>query len=282
MFTIYDLNFNPVPLPVDRWGFGLRALDLEISSLAEEVTEQSIAGVPGRIATGFRDTDREMSIRVRLKVETPDEYRRKRDMVYSFFKRLGSFYVAETQQEFKVIGVRVVESFRLERPDNIRTFATANIPLKIIDQPYWISMFRSLDIPAVVAFDLGIDDGRLEYVHSNKSSFGIFNGGTVPLKTIQEKDNCLITIDIKQAVTNFRIFDATGRHFEYNPSRKSEWAIPAGNRIILNGHSITLNETPILNRTNRYFFNLLPGDNPFRVEGLSTYSIAFDFRYKFD
>ncbi|USK66311.1 phage tail domain-containing protein [Peribacillus frigoritolerans] len=282
MFKIYDENFNPVPLPTDAWGYGLRGLDFEISSTAQEVTEHSIPGLPGSVITGFRDSDREVNLRARLKVENSLDFRNKRDQVYAFFKRLGPFYVAEEQQDYKVLKVCVVESYQFERPENLRTFATVTIPLKIIGQPYWISRYKTTEFPEDLAFDMDIDFDKLTYQHSNKSSFDIFNAGTVPIKTIQEKDNCIITIDIKQSVTSFKLYDVTDRYFEYNPSKDSNWALVSGNKIILNGHYMTMNNTPIMERTNRYFLNLLPGDNIFTLEGLTNYTITFDFRFKFD
>ncbi|MDX8288831.1 phage tail family protein [Metabacillus indicus] len=291
MFQIYSEDFNPVSLPVDDMGYGLKGMDVEISSTAVDVTEHSIAGVPGRTITGFNDAEREISLNARLKVKDAIDYRLKRDRIFAFFKRIGAFYVTENQQSNKLMKVRVVESYRFERPDNMRTFATVTIPLKIIGQPYWISRFKTMNLNNVgvpmngnwsFGMGLDVDPGKLKYSHSNQSSFNIFNAGTVPLKTIQEVDNCLITIDVMQAVANFKITDATGRYFEYNPLKKSNWALTSGSKILLSGHYMSLNNTPILERTNRYFFNLLPGDNTFAVEGLSTYTINFDFRFKYD
>ncbi len=235
MFTIYDLNFNAVTLPVDDLGYGLRGLDVEVSSTAQEVTEQTISGVPGSIITGYRDSGREMSIHARLKAKDAIDFRLKRDRVFSFFRRLGTFYITEKQQGNKLMKVRVVEGYQFQRSENNQTFATVDIPLKIIGQPYWISRYTSMDlhdsngIPfnSHWSFGMGleVDPDKLKYQFSNQSSINVFNAGTVPIKTIQEKDNCIITIEINQSVTNFKITDATGRYFEYNPSKESDWAL---------------------------------------------------------
>lgn len=277
---------------MDDLGYGLRGLDLSISSTAQEVTEHTIAGLPGNIITGYRDSNREMSIHARLKAKDAIDFRLKRDRVFSFFKRLGDFYITENQQGNKLMKVRVVESYQFQRPENNQTFATADIPLKIIGQPYWISRFKSMDLHGKNGIDfngnwsfgmgLDIDPDKLKYQFMNQSSFNLFNAGTVPIKTIQEKDNCTITIEIKQPVTHFKIKDTTGRYFEYNPAKKSDWALVSGNKIILNGHYMTMNNTPIMERTNRYFLLLSPGDNQITVEGLSNYTITFDFRFKYD
>ncbi|MBO1513266.1 phage tail domain-containing protein [Metabacillus bambusae] len=292
MFQIYNESFNPIALPLDDLGYGLKGLDVEVSSTAQDVTEHTIQGVPGTIVTGFRDSSRDATLNARLKAKDAIDYRLKRDRVFAFFKRLGTFYITEKQQGNKLIKVRVVDSYKFERPVNLQTFATVEIPLKIVGQPYWISRFTSMDLDNNEgvpfndhwSFGMGLeaDLDKLTYVYGNQSSFNIFNAGTVPIKTIQEKDNCIITIEVNQSVTHFKLYDATGRYFEYNPTHEASWSLVSGNKIILNGHYMTMNNTPIMERTNRYFLNLLPGNNAFTVDGLSNYTISFDFRFKYD
>ncbi|WP_299090337.1 phage tail domain-containing protein [uncultured Metabacillus sp.] len=292
MFSIYDENFNPITLPSDDLGYGLRGLDLNISSTSQEVTEHTIQGMPGNIITGFRDNNRDLSINARLKAQDATDFRLKRDRVFAFFKRLGTFYVTEKQQGNKLMKVRVVESYTFQRPENLRTYATVEIPLKIVGQPYWISRYKSMDLHnsngvpmnGHWSFGMGLEvnPDKLVYKYENAPTFNIFNAGTVPIKTIQEKDNCIITIEIKESVLNFKLFDGTGRYLEYNPSNKVSWTLIDGHKIILNGHYMTVDELPILERTNRYYLNLFPGDNIFTIEGLSNYIISFDFRFKYD
>lgn len=288
MFTIYDEEFNVVPLPKDELGYGITGLDLFVSSVGQDVTEHSMTGVPGNIITGYRDNGRDMSISVRLKAKDTVDYRLKRDRVYAFFKRLGTFFITEKHQGNKLMKVSVVERFQFERIN--KTVSTVDVPLKIVGQPYWISRFKSMDLHenGGVPFDggwsfgMGLDVDKTTYQYSNESEFNIYNAGTVPLKTIQEKDNCIITIEVNQSVNNFRLYDATGRYFEWNPMRNNDWGLSSGNEIILNGHYMTMNNTPIMERTNRYFMRLLSGDNIFRMEGLTNYTITFDFRFKYD
>ncbi|MCA1029390.1 phage tail family protein, partial [Cytobacillus kochii] len=146
MFTIYDENFEAVPLPLDDLGYGLKALDVSISSVAQDINEHFISGIPGSVITGFTDSVREMSISARIKAKDTTDYRLKRDRVFAFFKRLGTFYITENTQANKLMKVRVIESYRLDRIENNQTFAIAEIPLKIIGQPYWISRFKSMDL----------------------------------------------------------------------------------------------------------------------------------------
>lgn len=290
-FQIYDLDFNPIPLPVDDLGYGLRGLDLIVSSIGKEVTEHNIPGLAGNIITGVRDSDRDMTLLARIKAMNPTDYRLKRDRVYSFFEELGSFYVTETLQGNKLMKVRVIDKYTPERPEGNRTYATVDIPLKIDGQPYWISRSTTMElhnnkgIPAngKWSFGMGLDVSpeNLTYQHENKQEFTIYNAGRM-LKTVQEKGNCKITIEINEDVTSFMLYDDTGRYWEYNPSRNSNWAIKAGNTIVFNGHDVRLNGTTIMERTNRYYPIINPRTNQFRVSGLSDYRITFDFRFKYN
>ncbi len=289
---IYDLNFNPVPLPVDELGYGLRGLDLIVSSVGQEVTEHSTSGRPGNIITGVRDSDRSMTLYARIKAMNPTDYRLKRDRVYSFFKELGAFYVTETQQGNKLMKVRVVDQYTPERPENLRTYATVDIPLKIDGQPYWISRFKTMDlhnnkgVPANGnwSFGMGLDvsPDNLIYQHEDKSEFTIFNAGR-QIKTVLEKGNCEIKIEIKEiVVTSFMLYDDTGRYWEYNPSRVEDWSLRNGDVIVFNGHDVRLNGTTIMERTNRYYPVINSGINKFKIDGLLYYRSTFDFRFKYD
>ena len=287
-FNIYDSNFNKIPLPKDDTNHGLTGLDLFVSSISQDVTEHNMQGRPGNTTTGVRDNDRDVSISVFLSAMNSTDYRMKRDRIYAFFRSLGSFYVAETQQGNKLLKVRVVDSYIPERLN--QQVATIDIPLKIDGQPYWVSRFKTMDlhnnkgipVNSNWSFGMGIDvsPDNLKYQHENVSEFNIFNAG-IPLKTIQEKDNCEIKIEIKQNVTSFMLYDATGSKWEYNSQKKEEWKLKNGDEIIFNGHDVRLNKTTIMERTNRYYPIIESGMNRFRTTGLTNYKISFDFRFKY-
>lgn len=288
MFTIYDENFNLVPLPKDDLGYGLTGLDFFISSTSEEVTEHSIGGVPGNIVTGFRDDSRDASIQAAMRVMNTVDYRLKRDRVYAFFKRLGTFYITEKYQGNKLMKVRVVDSYRFERIN--RKTATVDIPLKIIGQPYWISRFKTMDlhnnrgIPAngnwSHGMDVNVSIDELTYQYEDVGEFSIHNAG-IPIKTILEKDNCEIKIEINQNVTSFTLYDHMGGKWEYNAVKESSWALKTGDVIIFNGHDVRVNGTTIMERTNRYYPLIKEGNNNFKINGLLQYKITFDFRFKY-
>lgn len=289
-FEIYDADFNAILLPVDDLGYGLRGLDLKVSSIGQEIIEHSMPGRPGNITTGVRDSDRDINISALIKAMNATDYRLKRDRVFAFFKSLGAFYVTESQQGNKLMKVRVVEQYTPERPVNLQTYALLEIPLKIDGHPYWISRYKTMDlnnnkgIPTNDhwSYGMGIDvsPNELIYQYENVSSFKIYNAG-IPLKTILEKDNCEIKIEIKQNVTSFTMEDSTVGKWEYNTAGESGWALKTGDIIIFNGHDVRLNKTTIMERTNRYYPMIKEGNNNFKINGLSQYKITFDFRFKY-
>lgn len=289
-FKIYDEHFNLVPLPTDDLGYGFRGLDLDVSSISQDVTEHTMQGVPGNLVTGAQDRDRDVTLKARIKAMTSTDYRLKRDVMYSYFRDLGVFYVTESQQGNKLLKVRVVDQYMPERVANNRTYAFVEIPLKIDGQPYWISRFKTMDlhnnkgIPMTGnwSFGMGLDvePSKLKYQFENVNQFDFYNAGK-QLKTIQEKGNCEIKIEVKQAVTSFTIEDATGRKFEYNPSKNADWALKNGDVIIFNGHDVRINGTTNMERTNRYYFVINPQMNKWKVTGLSNYKIMLDFRFKY-
>lgn len=291
LFQIYDLDFNPVPLPRDDLGYGLKGLWLEVSSIGQEVTEHSTPRRPGTIITGVRDDTRDMSLQAWIESMNNTDYLLKRDRVYSFFKGLGAFYVTETRQGNKLMKVRVVDQYTPERPGGLQTLTMLDIPLKIDGHPYWVSRFKTMDlhnskgIPAngnwSYGMNLEVSPDNLNYQYENAHEFNIYNAGRL-LKTVQEKDNCEIRIEIRQAVTNFTLYDATGGRWEYNPTRNSDWDLRSGDVIIFNGHDVRLNGTTIMERTNRYYPVIKEGINKFKMDGLPNYKITFDFRFKYD
>ncbi len=289
-FEIYDLNFNQIPLPKDDLGYGMIGLDIFVSSIEKQITDHSLNGMPGRLITGKKDDDRDVKLSAMIYAMNSTDYRMKRDKVYSFFSQLGSFYVSEKQQGNKLLKVVVANKYTAERPLNFRNVADLEIPLKIDGQPYWISRFKTMDlhrnkgIPmnGKWSFGMGLDvePSKLKYQFENVSQFDFYNAGK-QLKTIQEKGNCEIKIEVKQAVTSFMVEDATGRKFEYNPSKNADWELKNGDVIIFNGHDVRINGTTIMERTNRYYFVIEQLMNKWKVTGLSNYKITLDFRFKY-
>jgi len=286
----YDSDFNEIKLPQDELGYGLKGIDLHVSSISSEITERKSQGLSGSVVTGVRDDDRQLYLTAMIEAMNSTDFHLKRDRIYSFFSELDNFYITETEQGNKLIEVMAIDSYYAERPDKFQKVAYLNIPLKKVGQPYWISRFKTMDLHNnngiyfngnwSFGMNLDVDPSKLKYQFTNVNQFDFYNAGK-QLKTIQEKGNCEIKIEFNQAVTNFSIEDAIGGKWKYNASKKSEWAIPAGAVLIFNGHDVRLNGTTIMERTNRYYPVINKGMNKWKVSGLSNYKITLDFRFKY-
>ena len=132
MFKVYDSNFKEVKIPVDRLGFGSRALEINVGPVIyENVYSQS-----RRADTLVKRYAKDRQVSIVLMVSGMDEtdFRMKRDELYSFFRNLGIFFVAEEQQPFKLIKVIVNDDYDIDR--QTPEIAMPEIPLKIIDTPF--------------------------------------------------------------------------------------------------------------------------------------------------
>ena len=114
MFKIYDLNYKEVSFPVDRLGYGMKALDISIGPIIYD----TVYSDGNRSDTPIKryPKDREVSINILTTSADTIDWRMKRDKVYTFFRRLGVFYVAESYQPFKLLKVMVDEGYEVDRP----------------------------------------------------------------------------------------------------------------------------------------------------------------------
>ena len=132
MFKIYDLNYKEVSFPVERLGYGMKALDISIGPIIYDTVYSN----GNRADTPIKryPKDREVSINILTTSADTIDWRMKRDKVYTFFRRLGVFYVAESYQPFKLLKVMVDEGYEVDRP--VTRWGLAEIPLKVIDTPF--------------------------------------------------------------------------------------------------------------------------------------------------
>ena len=282
MFKIYDLNFKEVSLPVERLGYGIKALDISIGPIIYDTVYSN----GNRADTPIKryPKDREVSINILTTSADTIDWRMKRDQVYTFFRRLGVFYVAESYQPFKLLKVMVDEGYEIDRP--VTRWGLAEIPLKIIDTPFKQTLHTTGTI------------GSEGMLFNNKWAYGMgtwfagnywqyeftgvkptfYNAGDEEVKLIQQKES-LITlkinavptnglIDIDDGVTTFKLW----RDFK------------AGDEIRIHGDKVTLNGRNVLGDTNFNFLTVKTGWNYWDVRGVPNrdYEFKIDFRYLYD
>ena len=282
MFKIYDLNFKEVSLPVERLGYGIKALDISIGPIIYDTVYSN----GNRADTPIKryPKDREVSINILTTSADTIDWRMKRDQVYSFFRRLGVFYVAESYQPFKLLKVMVDEGYEVDRP--VTRWGLAEIPLKIIDTPFKQSLHTTGTIGSEGmlfnnkwAYGMGtwFAENYWKYEFTGvKPTF--YNAGDEEVKLIQQKES-LITlkintvptnglIDIDDGVTTFKLW----RDFK------------VGDVLRIHGDKVTLNGVNVLGDTNFNFLTVKTGWNYWDVRGVPNrdYEFKIDFRYLYD
>ena len=278
MFKVYDSNFKEVKIPVDRLGFGSRALEINVGPVIyENVYSQS-----RRADTLVKRYAKDRQVSIVLMVSGMDEtdFRMKRDTLYSFFRNLGVFFVAEEQQPFKLIKVIVNDDYDIDR--QTPEIAMPEIPLKIIDTPFKQSLHTTLDIDSEgvrwnnkwgYGMGLSSDTEQWKYKFTNTNP-RFYNAGTEDIKLIQQKGS-LIRLIPKESVPWLEISDGT-TIFRLN--RQTTIDSP----LTLKGHQIRVNNANVLDQTNREFLTIKKGWNNWQIRGISKFEIEIDYRFLYD
>lgn len=282
MFKIYDLKFKEVSLPVERLGYGIKALDISIGPIIYDTVYSN----GNRADTPIKryPKDREVSINILTTAADTIDWRMKRDQVYSFFRQLGVFYVAESYQPFKLLKVMVDEGYEVDRP--VTRWGLAEIPLKIIDTPFKQSLHTTGTI------------GSEGMLFNNKWAYGMgtwfaenywqyeftgvdptfYNAGDEEVKLIQQKES-LITLKINALPTNGLIDIDDGM-----TTFKLWRDFKVGDVIRIHGKHVTLNGVNVLGDTNFNFLTVKTGWNYWDIRGIPSHNYEFkiDFRYLYD
>ena len=282
MFKIYDLNFKEVSLPVERLGYGIKALDISIGPIIYDTVYSN----GNRADTPIKryPKDREVSINILTTSADTIDWRMKRDELYSFFRRLGVFYVAESYQPFKLLKVMVDEGYEVDRP--VTRWGLAEIPLKIIDTPFKQSLHTTGTIGSEGmlfnnkwAYGMGtwFAENYWQYEFAGvKPTF--YNAGDEEVKLIQQKES-LITLKMNAVSTNKLIeIDDGSTVFNLRHDFK------VGDVIRIHGKHVTLNGKNVLGDTNFNFLTVKTGWNYWDVRGVPNrdYEFEIDFRYLYD
>lgn len=278
MFKIYDLNYKEVRLPVDDLGFGLKSLDINVGPVIYENIYTSSSRADQLVKRYPKDRD--VSINAMFTAYNTVDWRLKRDRVYSFFRNLGVFYIAESYQPYKLLKVIVDESYEVDRP--VIRWGMLEIPLKIIDTPFKQSLHTTLDIDSEgvrwndkwgYGMGLSSDSSQWKYKFTNINP-RFYNAGTEEIKLIQQKES-LIRLIPKESVPWIEISDGTTT---FRLNRQTTIDSP----ITLKGHQIRVNNANVLGQTNREFLTIKKGWNNWEVRGISNFEIEIDFRPLYD
>ena len=283
MFKIYDLNYKEVSLPVDDLGYGLKSLDINVGPVIYENIYTSSSRADQLVKRYPKDRD--VSINAMFTAYNTVDWRLKRDRVYSFFRNLGMFYVAESHQPFKLLKVIVDENYEVDRP--VIRWGLLEIPLKIIDTPFKQSLHTTADIDSEGVrwndkwgYGMGLSSDSSQWKYSfdtdagQSYDFKFLNAGTEAVKLIQQKES-RIRVEFKVSGSWFEISDGTTT-FRLNKSYvKGDVLVIRGSKIFFNGQSV-------LQDTNRNFLTVKQGMNTWQTRGPKHYDFSIDFRFLYD
>lgn len=292
MFKIYDLNFREIPLPKDNLGYGLKGLDLFISSIGRKVTTEDIPGLPGTNRIHEADGTRTADIRALIVSASTHDYRLKRNRVYSFFRQLGNFYIAETYEPNKLLKVSVDDSFIPERPEGLRIWGKLDIPLSIVGKPYRISRLTTLDIQNDNRLIRDGDWGRgmhltrsshdKQYVFTNQTDIEVYNPSDINLYIKQHLD-FKIKFECLQSMNRISLLDADSNEFVFTDS------LVIGDVVEIEGHRIRKNGDLAAGKFNDVYPILKSGYSEVyqeysmnKIKVSPGLKVAFDFRPKYD
>lgn len=298
MFKIYNLNFKEISLPSDSMGYGLKGLDLFISSIDRRITSEELPGMPGNVRTHVQDGTREVSINALITSMDTHDYRLKRNRVYSFFKQLGDFYIAEYHEPNKLLKVSVDASFIPSRPQGLRTWGELDIPLSIVGQPYRISRYTSLNIHNNdIQFDGKWSPGMhlppkgttingllfdYKYVFNNETTLMVYNPSDIDLYIKQHLD-MTIKFECLQSMNQIRLLDALSNEFVFTDDLK------AGDVVEIEGHRIKKNGQLSAEYANDVYPTLLSDYSEVyqkysknRLTVSAGLKVTFDFRFLYD
>ena len=278
MFKIYDLNYKEVSFPVDDLGYGLKSLDINVGPVIYENIYTSSSRADQLVKRYPKDRD--VSINAMFTAYNTVDWRLKRDRVYSFFRNLGVFYIAESYQPYKLLKVIVDESYEVDRP--VIRWGLLEIPLKIIDTPFKQSLHTTLDIDAEGVrwndkwgYGMGLSSNTEQWKYKfTNTNPRFYNAGTEDIKLIQQKGS-LIRLIPKESVPWLEISDGTT---SFRMNRQTTIDSP----LTLKGHQIRVNNANVLDQTNREFLTIKKGWNNWQIRGISKFEIEIDYRFLYD
>lgn len=277
-FKIYDLNFKEVSLPKDRLGFGLNGLDINIGSIVYESIYATGSGADQLYKRIPKD--RKVTIDFFYTSKDIHDWSLKRDIIYSFFRKLGPFYIAEYFEPHKLLKVIVDDPYEIERVVDVWGKATIN--LKVLDTPFKRSLYTSLTLNDEGAqftgkwsAGMGIltDASTWKYRFTNEQP-RFLNIGDTSIKLIREKD-FYIHLLIDQDAQFVEIYDGKNT-FRYNK------AVKAGNILLIKGSDVTLNGINVLGDTNFTFLEVSEDWNNWEVRGLTQYRFYVRIKFLYD
>lgn len=276
MFIVYDKNMHIKPFPQ-----GVTPLDIFISSINSKRIKEEIEGNHGYVDYGRTFETRNIEIDMLLTARDTRDYRLIRDRVFSFFNEDNYLYISEEYQRGKRYKVSTVESFIPERFS--QAVSTVRFNLEMVDIPFAESIGTTQDInlrginaeDALWGFGMGLIDDPLshKYTHTG-TSFKIYNAGNESIHPFTQQFLKITISNVQGSTSYFQLKNNTnGSLFRVNEG------VTSSQTILLDGPNITSNGLNYLRKTNKGFIELQLGWNDFIITGVTSATVAMDFRF---
>ena len=298
MFNVFDKNMKQVQLPSDSLKYGILGTELYLSSISRRVTSEEVPGLPGTVRTHVNDGTRTIDMRIIIHAMDEHDFKLKRNRLYTFFRRLGDFYISEEYEPNKLLKVSLDESYLPENPVGVANWSRIEIPLSIVGMPYRVSRYSSMDIHNNdIQFDgkwsagmhlpaVGMtEDGILmdyQYVFENQANIEVFNPSDIDLYIKQHLD-CKIEFECLQSMSEIRLLDGLSNEFVFTDD------LVTGDIVTIEGHRIKKNGKFDAGKFNDVYPTLLSNfDEVYQQYSINEMQVSagvkvtFDFRYKYD
>lgn len=291
-FIIYDLNFRKIDLPQDVLGYGVQAQTLEISSIGRKTITDDVPGMPGVNRTHSMDDNRQASVSFHLTAMSIPDSKLKQNRIYTFFRQLGAFYIADAYEPNKLLKVAADAEYTPSRIANIAQIKEVTIPLEIVGKPYRISRLTTLDIHNDAGLVRDGDWGRgmhltrsshdKQYVFTNQTDIEVYNPSDIDLYIKQHLD-FKIKFECLQSMSRISLLDADSNEFVFTDS------LVAGDVVEIEGHRIRKNGQLAAAKFNDVYPILKSGYSEVyqeysmnKLKVSAGLKVTFDFRPKYD
>ena len=291
-------------------GININASDLVFSSIEWEHNLTTLQGTDGVYDDGSNARSRKARLPFYFDVNNHAEFPIKRNLLFGMLHSREPFYIRELRRasydsyEFEKPGQERVEpaNYKLQYANGMRLLVKVNNSYEVEQQllrgrgeiefisvklPYFESVETSSRLnatgldPANIgesdswSYGMGLqsDPATWVYSYSNVSQFNIYNPG-LPIDSFRMDRRIVFTVN--QYASELKLTDATGTLFYILHSFKP------GDKLVIDKNRVTVNGYNQLRHTNREFPKILSGQNTYKVQGVTQYTVEFDFRFYYD
>lgn len=289
-------------ISLEHEGFTIN--DIKISVPEQNNLFEDIEGLNGRFHQGSTHTVTQIDVDVEYNLDFELDFPLLRDKLYGLVSSTEPFYIREKRARehkvlFEVPGERTGEMVKgaseyatgkqylvlrdgSSTIEKIAMVGSGTITFVTAALPYAESIYttKEIDVNGVTydgkwSYGMGLlmeesDRDTWDYTHTT-SPFVIYNAGDMLIDDWRMYR--IIKITLGAGTSQLKVYDETGNYLQIDRY------MYAGDVITLTGPYVYLNGINILNSTNGYYPVIFKGRNTMKIEGVSSFTTEFDFKY---